>query len=73
MIDGIKAYPSDANFILVRLPEGRAGKVFALLKMHGVLVKNLDGAHPHLADCLRVTVGRPDENDAFLNALERAL
>jgi histidinol-phosphate aminotransferase len=66
---GIHPYPSDANFILMRLPRGRAGHVFASLLAAGVLVKNLDGSHPLLADCLRVTVGRPDENNAFLAAL----
>ena len=39
----------------------------------GVLVKNLDGAHPLLADCLRITVGTPDENAALLDALRGAL
>jgi histidinol-phosphate aminotransferase len=72
-IDGVRPYPSDANFILLRLPAGRAGEVFGSLKAGGVLVKNLDGAHPLLADCLRVTVGRPEENDAFLGVLQAAI
>jgi histidinol-phosphate aminotransferase len=72
-IGGVYPYPSEANFILLRMPMGRAGEIFESLKASGVLVKNLDGAHPLLADCLRVTVGRPDENAAFLGALESAL
>jgi len=72
-IDGVHPYPSEANFILLRLTAGRAGEIFASLKEGGVLVKNLDGAHPLLADCLRVTVGRPEENGAFLGALQAAL
>jgi histidinol-phosphate aminotransferase len=72
-IDGVRPYPSDANFILLRLPTGRAGEVFASLRQGGVLVKNLDGAHPLLADCLRVTVGLPEESDAFLRVLQAAL
>ena len=68
-IPGVHPYPSDANFILLRLPAGRADAVFAGLKARGVLVKNLDGAHPMLHDCLRVTVGLPEENQAFLAAL----
>jgi histidinol-phosphate aminotransferase len=72
-LDGISPYPSDANFILLRVPAGRAGEIFASLKNAGVLVKILHGAHPLLADCLRVTVGRPEENDAFLAALRSAL
>jgi histidinol-phosphate/aromatic aminotransferase/cobyric acid decarboxylase-like protein len=68
-IPGVHPYPSDANFILLRLPAGRADAVFAGLKRRGVLVKNLDAAHPMLHDCLRVTVGLPEENQAFLAAL----
>jgi histidinol-phosphate aminotransferase len=69
----VQPYPSEANFILLRLPAGRAGEVFESLKAGGVLVKNLDGAHPLLADCLRVTVGKPEENDAFIRVLKSAL
>ena len=72
-LDGTRPYPSEANFILMRLPAGRAGGVFESLKSNGVLVKNLDGAHPLLKDCLRVTVGRAQENDAFLAALSSSL
>ena len=68
-IPGVHPYPSDANFILLRLPAGRADAVFAGLKRRGVLVKNLHAAHPMLRDCLRVTVGLPEENQAFLAAL----
>jgi histidinol-phosphate aminotransferase len=68
----VRPYPSEANFILLRTPEGSAGDVFSSLKADGVLIKNLDGTHPLLADCLRVTVGRREENDAFLTALVRA-
>jgi histidinol-phosphate aminotransferase len=70
---GVEPYPSEANFILLRLGAGRAPAVFETLRASGVLVKNLDGAHPLLADCLRVTVGKSEENDAFLTALNAAL
>jgi len=43
------------------------------LRDQGVLVKNLDGAHQLLADCLRITVGTPEENRVFLAALGVAL
>jgi histidinol-phosphate aminotransferase len=65
---GIRVYDSVANFLLLRL-SGAAG-VFEGLKRRGVLVKNLHGAHPLLADCLRVTVGTPEENGLFLDALK---
>ena len=70
---GVAPYPSEANFILLRLSERNAGDIFEALKAAGVLVKNLDGAHPSLVDCLRVTVGRPEENDALLDALARSI
>jgi histidinol-phosphate aminotransferase len=69
----IRAYPSQANFILLRLPAGRASEVWARLRSAGILVKNLHGAHRLLEDCLRVTVGQPQENAAFLQALRSAL
>jgi histidinol-phosphate aminotransferase len=68
-IQGFHAYPSEANFILIRVPEGRADAIFAGLKEAGILIKNLNGTHPLLKDCLRVTVGRPDENAALLAGL----
>jgi len=68
-LDGVQPYPSEANFILLRLTGGHADAVFAGLRARGVLVKNLHGAHPLLAECLRITVGRPEENAAFLSAL----
>jgi histidinol-phosphate aminotransferase len=70
-IAGVTAYPSAANFILFRV--ARAAAVFEKLKQRGVLIKNLDGSHPALADCLRVTVGTPDENAQFIAALRAAV
>jgi histidinol-phosphate aminotransferase len=72
-LDGITPYPSEANFILARTEPGRAGAVFQGLLDRGVLIKKLDGAHPLLADCLRITVGTSQQNAALLNALEAAL
>lgn len=70
-LPGVTVFPSDANFITFRV--AGAGRVFAALKARRVLIKNLDGGHPLLAGCLRVTVGRPEENSAFLDALAAAL
>ncbi|MGZ4968681.1 MAG: histidinol-phosphate transaminase [Methylobacter sp.] len=72
-LDGITAYPSAANFILFRTPENRANDIFASIKQQGVLIKNLSPQGGLLSDCLRVTVGKPDENSAFLAALTRSL
>ncbi len=68
----LEVFPSATNFITFRLPPGRGGAVHEALRRGGVLIKNLHGSHPRLADCLRVTVGTPEENDAFLNALGSA-
>ena len=68
-LDGVTPWPSETNFILFRTPNGRGNQVFEYLKERRVLVKNLSGAHPLLKDCLRVTVGKPDENQLFIAAL----
>lgn len=70
-VSGVQVFASSANFILFRI--SRASAVFSALKARRVLVKNLDGAHPLLANCLRVTVGTPDENEQFLQALNASL
>jgi len=72
-IDGLTVYPSRANFILFRVPDGQADVLFEALKAAGVLVKNLDKAGGLLKDCLRVTVGTPTENTAFISALKQIL
>lgn len=66
-IQGAEVFPSAANFILFRI--GSAGNVFEALKQQRVLIKNLHGSHPALANCLRVTVGTPDENRRFVAVL----
>lgn len=68
-LPGVTVFPSQANFLLLRTPPGRATPWFDGLRGRGVLIKNLDGAHPLLADCLRPTVGTPAENDALIAGL----
>jgi histidinol-phosphate aminotransferase len=72
---GVRAFKSDANMVLVRIegPGERAASVFAGLKVHGVLVKNISKMHPLLANCLRLTVGTADENRTLLQALRQSL
>jgi histidinol-phosphate aminotransferase len=72
-LPGLTVYPSAANFILFRVPPGQGGAVFEGLKSGGILIKNLAGSAPALADCLRVTVGKPEENAAFLGSLASLL
>lgn len=68
---GVKAWKSDANMILARVPD--AAKTFEGLKARKVLVKNVSKMHPLLANCLRLTVGTADENAQMLAALEASL
>ena len=70
-LPGVTPWPSDANMILVRVPDAR--KTFEGLKARGVLVKNVSKMHLLLADCLRLTVGTPGENERMLAALQSSL
>jgi histidinol-phosphate aminotransferase len=72
-MEGIEPFPSDANFILLKTPDGKATAIFESLKEQGVLIKKLHGSHPMLTDCLRVTVGTSEENSAMVTAFEQAL
>ena len=81
-LGGLTVYPSAANFLLVRIAGARrsaqgalgAGtRVFESLKAQGVLVKDFSGGHPLMENCLRLTVGTPDENRILLAALKEAL
>jgi histidinol-phosphate aminotransferase len=67
-LPGLTVFDSDANFILLRV--SAPDHLFAALRTRGILVKNVSGSHPLLEGCLRVTVGAPHENEAFLQALE---
>lgn len=69
----LRTYPSEANFILIRLLADSADRVFSSLKQQGILIKNLSPQGGVLDNCLRVTVGKPEENQAFLAALKQAL
>ena len=74
-MNGIKAYPSEANMILVRFDgnQDRSQAVFESLKARGVLVKNVSKMHPLLSNCLRITVGTAAENTLLLAALQEIL
>ncbi len=66
----LTVYPSQANFLLMRVKDGR--QVYEGLLTDGILVRHYLG-HPELGDFLRVTVGLPIENQAFLKALQRII
>lgn len=68
-LPGISAFTSAANFILFRTTENQATSIYDALKDHGVLIKNLSPQGGFLKDCLRVTIGKPEENKLFISAL----
>jgi histidinol-phosphate aminotransferase len=68
---GISPWPSQGNMILARVQD--AATTFAALKARGVLIKNVSAMHSLLANCVRITVGTPDENTLLLQALEACL
>ncbi len=68
---GVKAWDSDANMILVRVPD--ALKTFEGMRSLGVLIKNVSKMHPLLANCLRLTVGSADDNARMLAAFQASL
>ena len=68
---GALCFPSEANFVLIRVPNAAA--VFAALKARKILVKNTSQSHTLMQDTLRITIGSPAENAAFLTALTSIL
>jgi histidinol-phosphate aminotransferase len=67
----VQPFPSEANMILVRVPDSKAA--FEGLKARGVLVKHVAALHPLLANCLRITVGTPQENKMVVEALKASV
>ena len=70
-LPGVTVFPSDANMLLVRVPDAK--RSFEGMKARGVLVKHIAGLHPLLANCLRLTVGTPEENNLLIEALKASL
>jgi histidinol dehydrogenase len=70
-LPGVTAFPSQANFILVRVPD--AARVAAGMRQRGVLIKDVSRTSPLLAHCLRISVGTPQDNARMLEALQGAL
>jgi histidinol-phosphate aminotransferase len=67
-MEDVEPYPSDANFIMIRVPD--SDTVFNNLLKQGILIKNLNGVIPN---AVRVTVGNPKENDLFIAALRKTM
>ena len=62
-----KIYKSDANFLLVKVRD--ADKTYRFLTEKGIIVRNRNKI-PLCDNCLRITVGTPDENRALISALK---
>ena len=71
IMDVIKVFPSQANFVLFKTLTKNANEVFHILIENKIMVKNVS-AQALLENCLRVTVGTSAENEAFLKALSNA-
>jgi histidinol-phosphate aminotransferase len=70
-LPGVTVFPSQANMVLVRVPDSK--RAFEGMKQRKVLVKHIAGLHPLLANCLRLTVGAPEQNILMLQALKESL
>ncbi|HYE81375.1 MAG TPA: histidinol-phosphate transaminase [Clostridia bacterium] len=68
-LKGLQCFESRSNFILMRTV--RAGEIFAGLREAGVHVRSY--SDPVLKDCLRVTIGSPEENEKFYEAVKEVL
>ena len=68
----VDVWPSGANFVLFRPRKREGGQVWKDLVARSILVRDCS-SWPRLEGCLRVTIGTPDEDDAFLAALSEVL
>ena len=72
-IPGVEPLPSATNFILVRLPVPDAASVVHQLALRGVYVRHFGNPAFGIADCLRVSIGTPEDNAVFADELESVL
>jgi histidinol-phosphate aminotransferase len=66
--DWLKVYPSQANFILCSVLNGKAKAIHNGLQKKGIFVRYFNT--PQLKDCLRVSVGKPEHTDALIATLK---
>ena len=67
-LPALHVYPSQANFLLCRVLAGDAKVLKDALMRRGILVRYFN--KPGLNDCIRFSIGTPDQNDVLLGALE---
>ena len=68
---GLQVYSSQSNFLWVKCSTPTAGQIYAELKKRKVLVRYF--SHPDIDDCLRITIGTPEEIEIFLAELKAIL
>lgn len=72
-LPGLHVFPSAANFVLMRCELVPARVIFRrLIEEHGILIRDVSGS-AHLAECLRISIGTPDDMDAVFGALHQIL
>jgi len=67
-LDWLKVYPSQANFVLCSVLNGKANEIYQKLKKGGIFIRYFDT--PGLKDCLRISVGKPEHTDTLIAALQ---
>jgi histidinol-phosphate aminotransferase len=67
-LDWLRVYPSQANFILCSVLNGKAKAIYKGLQKRGIFVRYFDT--PQLKECLRISVGKPEHTDALIAALQ---
>lgn len=70
-VPGLRPFPSQANFVLVRIEGREARAVRDELRVRGIFVRYFDT--PPIDDCLRITAGTPEQNDAVVAALREVM
>ncbi|MBR6026959.1 MAG: histidinol-phosphate transaminase [Neisseriaceae bacterium] len=68
-IESITVFPSEGNFLTIRVPDAKA--CFDELLRQGFLVKNLHGSHQLLENCLRITIGKQQDNSIITQILQK--
>jgi histidinol-phosphate aminotransferase len=70
-VPGVHCFPSEGNFLLCKFPHGIAAKVQSALAQRGVFVRHF--SDPRISDCLRISVGKPDQTDTLIKNLVKII
>ncbi len=70
-LDWLKVYPSQANFVLCSVLNGKAEAIHQALRRKGIFIRYFDT--PELKNCLRISVGKPEHTDTLIAALKEIM